>query len=171
MLIRRETEGDLADVREVVTAAFTRADSTADPVEAALLDALRADPDWCPTLSLVAEWNGEVVGHAACSHGRIGRTRALALGPLSVRPDRQRAGVGSALVHSVLGGADALGEPVLVLLGSPAYYGRFGFVAATGLGIEPPVAAWGRHFQVRTLAAYTPALRGRFAYSRPFDDV
>jgi putative acetyltransferase len=51
----------------------------------------------------------------------------IALGPLAVRPDRQQNGVGSALMHAVLGAADALGEPLAALLSNPAYYQRFGF--------------------------------------------
>jgi putative acetyltransferase len=88
---------------------------------------------------------------------------------LSVRPDRQRAGVGSALVHTVLGAADALGETVVVLLGSPAYYRRFGFRPAAELGIVAPVAEWAPHFLARPLSAYHPGVRGEFRYAEPFE--
>jgi putative acetyltransferase len=85
-----------------------------------------------------------------------------------VRPDRQRHGVGAALMHAVLGAADAVGEPVVVLLGDPAYYGRFGFRPAAELGIEPPVAGWAPHFQARPLHAWLPGMGGAFAYADPF---
>jgi putative acetyltransferase len=93
----------------------------------------------------------------------------LALGPLSVRPDRQRQGVGKALVHAVLGAADALGEPLVTLLGSTRYYPRFGFRLAAEYGITPQHPEWEPDFQVRTLTAYDPAVRGEFAYPEPFD--
>ena len=93
----------------------------------------------------------------------------LALGPLTVRPDSQRRGVGSALMHAVLGAADALGEPLVALLGDPAYYSRFGFRLSTGYRILPARPDWRPHFQVRVLTAYQPSVRGMFSYPEPFD--
>jgi putative acetyltransferase len=117
---------------------------------------------------------GEVAGHVVCTRGHIGATPALGLGPISVRPDHQGRGTGSALMHTVLGAADALGEPLVALLGDPAFYRRFGFRASAGYGITPPDPAWGEYFQIRTLAAYVPddpALRGVFVYAEPFSRV
>jgi putative acetyltransferase len=176
MLVRRETPADVAAVRAVTAAAFAGAAYSAPPVEAdgapgeaTLVGWLREDPGWVPELSLVAEdGDGSVVGHVVCTRGSVGEARALGLGPLSVAPHRQRAGVGSALVHAVLGAADALGEPVVVLLGDPAYYARFGFRPAADLGIEAPDPSWGALFQARPLAAWDPSLTGRFTYAAPF---
>ncbi|HWS33730.1 MAG TPA: N-acetyltransferase, partial [Actinoplanes sp.] len=156
--------------RRVTAAAFTRPDAP-DPVEAPLVDRLRADEGWLPALSLVAVDGDEVIGHVVCSRGRVGPAPALGLGPLSVHPGNQRRGVGSALVHAVLGAADALGEPMVVLLGDPGYYARFGFRPAVGHGIDPPVAEWAPYFQVRVLTAYDPAVRGTFTYAEPFNDL
>jgi len=168
MLIRREREADVAAVRAVVVAAFGN-DSGPEPIEAPLLDRLRADTGWLPALSLVAvEADGSVVGHVVCTRGAVAGTPALGLGPLAVRPDHQRQGVGSALVHAVLGAAEALEESVVCLLGDPAYYERFGFRPASELGIGAPEEAWGRYFQARALGT---APRGRFSYARPFDDI
>jgi putative acetyltransferase len=88
-----------------------------------------------------------------------------------VLPKRQGDGVGSALMHAVLGAADALGEPFVVLLGNPSYYRRFGFVAAADHGIAAPNPSWGEYFQVRTLSAWDDSLRGTFTYAPPFDEV
>ncbi|MGW5305645.1 GNAT family N-acetyltransferase [Streptomyces griseoluteus] len=171
MLIRRETPADEPAVRAVTTAAFAGPD-TPDPVEAGLLDRLRTCEVWLPELSVVATGEqGEVVGHVVCTRGHVGAHPVLALGPLSVHPAHQRRGVGLALVHSVLGAADATGEPLVALLGNPAYYSRFGFRASTRYGITPPDPGWGEYFQVRTLTAYTPALRGAFAYPGPFNGL
>ncbi|MFC0543107.1 GNAT family N-acetyltransferase [Kutzneria chonburiensis] len=167
MLIRRETPADIDAIRAVTAAAF--APSTA---EDRLVDELRADPGWLPALSLVAvDSSGAVIGHVLSTRAHVDASPVLGLGPLSVHPDHHRRGVGSALVHAALGAADALSEPLVALLGSPAYYHRFGFVLSDQFGIVPPVPEWQPHFQVRTLAAYTPALRGAFTYAEPFARV
>lgn len=165
MLVRRELPSDVDVIHAVHAEAFDT------PLEADLVTALRKDVGWLPALSLVAEVAGAVVGHVACTRAHIGGLPALGLGPLGVVPDRQRHGVGTALMHTVLGAADALGEPVVVLLGHTGYYPRFGFAPAAALGILPPDPAWGAHFQARPLTAYTPALRGDFVYAAPFRDL
>jgi len=189
VIIRRERPDDVDAIREVHLAAFAKprgrqepvaAEDTGapppDPVEARLVDDLRADAEaWLPPLSLVAVGgDGAIAGHVVCTRGRVdgdaGGAPVLGLGPIGVLPDRQASGVGSALMHAVLGAADALGEPLVALLGDPAYYRWFGFVTATDLGLRPPVEAWGVHFQVRTLTTYDAARHaGRFAYATPFD--
>lgn len=177
MLIRRELPSDAPVVRAVTAAAFATASHSAPsvepdgaPGEATLVGWLREDPDvWIPELSLVAVAGEDVVGHVVCSRADVGGRAALLLGPLSVRPDHQGGGVGSALVHAVLGAADALGEPVVALLGDPAYYGRFGFVPASEVGIESPDPTWGRYFQARTLSTHEPSLRGRLSEPAPFE--
>jgi len=170
VLIRRESERDRADIHAVTAAAFSGPGAADPPAEATLVDELRAGPAWLPRLSLVAVGaTGEVIGHVLCTRGHVERAPVLALGPLSVRPDRQLRGVGSALMHAVLGAADALGEPLVALLGSPAYYRRFGFRLSGEYRIVPPRPEWQPHFQVRALTAYHPGLRGTFAYPEPFE--
>lgn len=126
-------------------------------------------------LSIVALIDGAVAGHVVCSRGSLGDQPSLGLGPLGVRRAAQGRGVGSALMHAVLGAADGLGESAVFLLGSPAYYRRFGFVAASQLGVRAPDPAWGPHFQGRTLAAWSRALPLRpseaFAYARAFEGI
>jgi putative acetyltransferase len=172
MLIQRETSAHPDAIRAVTAAAFARPEEPDRvPVEATLVDELRADDAWLPGLSLVAVDAAGVVGHVLGSRARVESAPVLAIGPLSVHPDHQRRGVGLALMHAVLGAADALDEPLVVLLGDPRYYSRFGFRLAEEYGIVPPVPEWRPYFQVRTLTAFTPALRGRFAYAEPFDRV
>ena len=170
MLIRRESVQDVDAIHAVTVVAFARPDEAHPPAEARLVGELRASPAWLPALSLVAtDAAGDVVGHVVCTRGYVGPAPVLALGPLSVRPDCQRRGVGSALMHAVLGAGDALDEPLVALLGSPAYYIRFGFQLSSELGIAPPKPQWQPHFQVRMLSTYQPGLRGMFAYPEPFD--
>lgn len=173
MLVRREAPSDAAAVRGVHAAAFDAPDGASEPVEVALLDALRRSEAWLPRLSLVAADGRDVVGHVVCTRAQVGEAGhpVLGLGPIGVRPDRQGRGVGTALMHAVLGAADACDEALVGLLGEPAYYRRFGFVAAAGLGVEAPDTSWGDYFQARTLAAHTPGLRGRFRYAAPFAEL
>jgi putative acetyltransferase len=121
MLIRRETARDADVIRAITTAAFApRRPPGQIPPEARLIDELRAGPAWLPALSLVAVTPaGEVIGHVLDTRGHVGQDPVVALGPLAVRPDHQRHGAGSALMHAVLGAADVLGEPLVALLGDP----------------------------------------------------
>jgi putative acetyltransferase len=85
-----------------------------------------------------------------------------------VHPDRQGNGVGSTLMTALATAASAAGEPALVLLGDPAFYGRFGFRPAAEFGIAAPDPAWGAHFQVLALRPDRPPPEGRFTYAAPF---
>ncbi|MDT8911588.1 N-acetyltransferase [Amycolatopsis sp. PS_44_ISF1] len=171
MILRRATDTDAEAIHAVHSAAFHDPAGGGEVAEARLVDELRADADLIPALSLVAERDGVVVGHACCSPGRLGEDQAstVGFGPLGVLPEFQRGGVGSALVHATLAAADALGFAAVVLLGAPDYYSRFGFVLASTLGITPPVPDWAPHFQARTLTAHHPSVRGPFRYSPAFD--
>jgi putative acetyltransferase len=170
MLIRRECSDDVDAIRTVTTRAFDGMPYSSGS-EPRLVDALRSDRAWIPALSLVAEVDRAVVGHVVCTRATVSGRPCLGLGPLSVDLAWQRRGVGSALMHAVLGAADALGEPVVVLLGNPAYYHRFGFKLAAEYGIDPPVPQWASSFQARTLSTYRADLRGPFEYAAPFQDA
>jgi putative acetyltransferase len=172
LLIRRYAAHDRDTVRAIHGKAFDRSDlAGAAPPEVTLLDALIDADDVIAPLSLVAVREDEIVGHVVCSRATVDAHQVAGLGPIAVLPEHQRSGVGLAMVHAVLGAADALELPLVGLLGSPVYYSRYGFVPSAPLGIDPPDPAWGDHFQVRTLAAYRPAITGRFRYAPAFDAV
>jgi putative acetyltransferase len=173
MLIRQETASDLEAIDAVHRAAFRQqAPAGAEPVEIGLVRALRADAGWVNALSLVAEdAAGTVIGHVVCTEGDLAGTPAVGLGPIGVLPDQQGNGAGAALMHAVLAAADALGYPVVILLGHLEYYPRFGFQAAGTLGIHPTDPGWGDHFQARTLSAWSPQLGGLFRYADPFQNL
>ena len=167
MIVRPERRADHGAVARLVTAAFER------PNEALLVERIRASINYVPELALVAEEEGEVVGHVLLSHVglRDGRTRTiLELAPLAVAPGRQRRGVGSALVRAALERAEDRGEPLVAVLGHAAYYPRFGFEPARRHGIEPPAPRIpDALFMVRRLRAYDERYRGRVMLPPAFD--
>lgn len=164
--VRTEAAADLDAVRSVVAAAFG-----AEPVSE-LLDGLRRSTAWLG-LSLVAESAGEVVGHVSLTRGWVDAPRrlveVLVLSPLSVRPDRQRRGIGGALVETALRAAAEHGEPLVFLEGSPRYYPRFGFVPGESLGFSAPsVRIPAPAFQVFPLPSYQAWMRGALVYPDVF---
>jgi len=139
MIIRDETPADEAAIRALIADAF-RTMPYSQQTEHFIVDALRrAD---AMTLSLVAEQDGAVLGHVAFSPATINDAESgwYGLGPLAVFPDHQGEGIGSALVREGLARLKALGAAGCLLVGDPAYYGRFGFRVAEGLRVDgvPP---------------------------------
>ena len=129
------------------------------------MDAIRASDRYVGELSFVAVDGGEVVGHVMLSYVDLEGRDVLQLSPLSVAPDRQGEGIGSALSRKALRLADKRGEPLVVVLGHPTYYPRFGFRPASSLGIEPPDPSMpDEAFMVVPLGAYEPTLRGRVTF-------
>ncbi|TVQ51987.1 MAG: N-acetyltransferase [Rhodobacteraceae bacterium] len=162
MIIRLETSTDAAAIRTVTEAAFAGAEHSAG-TEAAIVEALRGAG--VLTLSLVADDEGACIGHAAFSPVAIGGAegRWFGLGPVSVRADRQRRGVGSALIRIGLERLGAQGAHGCVVLGDPVYYCRFGFVADPAIRLEgvPP-----QHLQRLALTGAAP--QGLVAYHAAF---
>lgn len=162
-LIRDERPGDIAQIAAITTAAFAPIPYSSH-TEARIVDALR--DAGALTVSLVAEEAGDVLGHVAFSPVLIDGADCgwFGLGPVSVRPDRQGAGIGSALIREGLARLNAMSAGGCVLLGDPRYYQRFGFVADPALTYPGgPAAA----FQSIVIAG--PARRGVVAYHAGFD--
>jgi putative acetyltransferase len=169
--IRAERSDDHRAIAGVVEAAFGSA------AEARLVEAIRSSPEFVPDLSLVAECAGRIVGHVMISHAELheggARHRIATLSPLAVAPDFQRRGVGSALVREATARADDRGESVVVLEGSPTYYGRLGFEPSAQYGIHIALPSWAppEAAQVLRLRNYDPSIRGRVVYPPAFDSV
>lgn len=126
MIIRPDTEGDDEAIRQITEAAFA-GQPYSSQTEARIIDRLRSED--ALTLSLVAEEEGEIIGHIAFSPVTIAPFAVgwYGLGPVAVRPDRQGHGTGSALVRRGLDMLRKAGASGCVLAGDPAFYGRFGF--------------------------------------------
>ncbi|MFF0850715.1 GNAT family N-acetyltransferase [Streptomyces sp. NPDC003280] len=160
---RPETAADAEAVREIHLAAF------ATPLEADLVDALRADPARIEGLSLVSTGaDGVPVGHALLTRCHIGDVPALCLGPVAVSPEHQRTGAGSAAVRAALRAAGALGERHVVVLGHPAYYPRFGFTRASAHGIRLTIDVPDEAVMALALDVGSPLPAGTVRYAAPF---
>lgn len=163
MIVRAERAEDNEAIAAVVTAAF------GSPDEARLVEGFRASAGYLPELALVAEEDGEVLGHVMFTLAELADgTKILMLSPLAVRPDRQRTGIGTALVHEGLRLCAERSEPLVIVEGDPRYYSRFGFVAASQLGLERPYEKIPEAaFQAQPLPAYIEQARGRVVYPPP----
>ena len=142
----------------MIVAAFDQA------VEADLVDALRDSGD--AVLSLVADDNGEIVGHVLLSKLQAPE-QCVALGPVSVTPSRQNQGIGSKLIFEGLARAKRDGWRAMFVLGEPEYYKRFGFSAATAEKFETPYPK--PYFMALQLTPHSLGERsGAVIYAPPF---
>ncbi|MFE1292979.1 GNAT family N-acetyltransferase [Streptomyces sp. NPDC058751] len=161
---RRETSADTAEVHAVNAAAFGRAE------EADLVDALRADPAaWLPGLSYVAEDpDGTIAAYALITRCHVDDVPAAALAPVAVRPGMQRRGAGSAVVRAVLEAARERGERLVLVLGHPGYYPRFGFGPAARHGIRAGFDVPSEHLMALVLDDSVPVAPGTIRYPAAF---
>ena len=162
--VRAALPADAADVHGVIAGAF------GDETVAALWEDLAARPR---SASYVGVTDGTIVGHVGLSWGWVdSRDRlvdVIVLSPLSVSPEHQRRGVGSALVSRAIEAADAVGSPVLFLEGDPDYYARLGFEPAAQHGFTPPSPRVPLPaFQCVLLSAYDPSITGGLVYPDAF---
>ena len=133
-IVRLEEQRDREASLEVERAAFGSEE------EPGIVEALRDEEG---SFALVAEEDGAVVGHVQFSRAWVGDARVVALGPISVAPERQGRGFGSALIEAGLDEAGARGEVAVILLGSPEFYPRFGFRPGLDRGLRNPFAGIG----------------------------
>jgi len=168
MRIRVEIAGDEELIDAVVAEAFGQVD------EACLVRELRVDGSFDSRLSLVAEVGDGVVGHVLFSFAAVvdgdHERPVLALAPLSVRSAYQGRGVGSALVLAGIHQARAMGHSMVLVVGEPGYYRRFGFVPAAAFGVLAPFPVPDEAFMMLCLddGARTD-VRGVMRYARAFD--
>lgn len=165
MIIRQEREEDFAKIRAFVKQAFATA-KVSNGEEQDCVDRLRASGNGIPELALVAEEAGEIIGHIMLTRTAIvdgdARYAALLLAPLAVALPYRKQGVGARLVREAFARARDLGHAIVLLVGDPGYYHRFGFVTAADCGIRHGEAIAATNAMV---CALTPAalagVRGR----------
>ncbi|MEU3958630.1 bifunctional class I SAM-dependent methyltransferase/N-acetyltransferase [Streptomyces buecherae] len=161
---RPETAADVDAIREINTAAFPTG------LEAGIVDALRADPAaWIDGLSLLAEApDGTPVAHALLTRCHVDGAPALTLGPCAVLPSAQRTGAGSAAIRAGLDAARARGEGLVLVLGHPEYYPRFGFTPASRFGIRAPFEVPDEAMMALALDPAHPIPTGTIEYPAAF---
>jgi putative acetyltransferase len=146
MNVRPAQPAEMDAILNVVARAFVEEPEVVD-----LVRDLSRDEGYLPHLSLVAEEDGLLVGYVLFTRAHVQsegtEVAILSLAPLAVLPSHQAKGVGSALVHAGLDAARSQGESIVVVLGHPTYYPRFGFRPAQELGLTvphviDPIEAW-----------------------------
>ena len=167
MEIRQERADDYNTVFQVVTEAFSHAEHS-DGNEQELVKALRDTPSFIPELSLVAEEDGKIVGHILFTKITIEEAIELALAPLSVLPAYQRRGIGLALIREGHRIARQLGYDYSIVLGSPAYYPRAGYLPASLYGIEAPFEVRDEYYMAFKLQDDAPQVKGMVKYDPAF---
>ena len=137
--LRPVQPADHSAIAALTTQAFNQAFPNGPGSEARITEDVRAEgAAW---IELVAEIDGEIVGHILFSRMTCDPPRKVAgLGPVSVRPDKQRNGLGGALCAEGLARCRADGAVAAVVLGHPGYYPRFGFTAAAATPLSSPYA-------------------------------
>lgn len=171
--VRPEEAKDFKDIATVTRLAFSNEGEDV----AELVDLIRKSSNYIPELSLVAEVDEKVAGHVMLSYLNLQDNKKLhqvvTLSPLSVLPEMQKKGIGSALIKKAIKKADRLGEPLIVLEGSPKYYSRFGFKSAGDFGVSIDLPSWAspEAAMIYPLTHYRGEIKGHVIYPPAFDKV
>lgn len=167
MIIRKEQAKDYEVIYSVVKAAFEHAEH-ADGNEQDLVKKLRKGKAFIPELSLVAEIDGQVVGHILFTRAEVEHNIVLALAPLSILPEYQKKGIGTALIKEGHRIAKELGYTYSIVLGSEQYYPRLGYLPADTFGIKPPFDVPRENFMACKLSTDIPDIQGVIKYAKEF---
>lgn len=178
--IRLEEPGDYRTVEELTRAAFDNPDridrsKIGCPMEHYMVHRLR-EKDGIRALSFVAERDGRIVGHIIYSRAHIlrpdgSKAAVLNFGPISVWPELQRTGIGSALMEYSIAKARDLGYGAILFFGHPEYYPRFGFTEAVQYGITDCHGDNYPAFMAMELKAdFLKGLTGKFIESDIYND-
>lgn len=173
--IRPEEIVDYSEIAKVNNLAFGQEN------EAKLIEKIRKSDreanrrcHFIPELSLVAELNNKIVGHILFSYIDLVNkktTQVLALAPVAVLPEYQNQGIGSALIKIGLDIAKETTAPMVVVLGDPKFYTRFGFKPAIDYDIQSPFDVPDEYFMVKFLAIDNLGYQGKIKYPPTFQDL
>ncbi len=166
--IRPERAADIDAIRRVNLDAFP------SPAEADLVDRLREKTEGC--ISLVAEQDQLVTGHILFSPVTLKDQntplRMLGLAPMAVLPGFQNQGIGSALVEKGLQVCEERGIEVIIVLGHPNYYPKFGFLPSVRFGLKSEYDVPDEVFMVReTRKGVLDGVQGVFKYDECFNEL
>ena len=154
VVIRQEKPEDYNTVAMLIEDAF-RTERFSDHQEQFLVDRLRKSPTFIPELSMVAELDGDVIGHILLTRININNDensfKSLALAPVSVTPVHQKKGIGATLINAAHLKAKELGFTSIVLLGHETYYPRFGYELTSKYGIKFPFDIPEKYCMVKSL--------------------
>ncbi len=172
-IIRQEKTSDYKTVFDIIEEAFKN-EPYSDHKEQYLVEKLRKSNAFIPELSLVAELDGQVVGHILLTKIKINNknesTDSLALAPISVKPAFQKKGIGGKLIIESHRIAKAMGYQSIVLLGHEKYYPKFGYELASKYGVKIPFNAPDENCMVIELVKNgLQDVGGTVQYSRPFN--
>jgi len=179
--LRQARSEDRDEILKVHEAAFGRA------AEAKLVETLLNDGADIRELSLVAMRDGKIVGHilytevqildeknknlSSMVRGKGGIAYAVALAPLAVLPVHQKQGVGKALANESMRLADERGHGIVIVLGHPEYYPKFGFEPASKFGMSSPFDVADDVFMAKPLSAFNEKICGNVIYHDAFIEV
>ncbi|WP_070972342.1 GNAT family N-acetyltransferase [Vibrio sonorensis] len=167
MLLRTEAPADILVIDQLVKSAFET------EAEAELVMRLRENGNL--TLSLVACTDeGEVIGHVMFSPVTLNgeETSWQGLAPLAVKEEYRNKGIGQKLIEEGFASLREFGYPVCVVVGDPAYYGRFGFESASAYQLDTKWSLPEGIFQVVDLTgANLDGVKGRIGYCPEFDQL
>jgi putative acetyltransferase len=168
--IRHETTNDYLKIRNVNDLAFEQ------PNEGLLIDKLRLNPNFINKLSIVAEFNGRVIGHILFFpikiRGVFKTYDSLALAPMAVLPDFQNKGIGGQLITKGLEVAKELGFKSVIVLGHKDYYPKFGFAPASRWKIKAPFdLPDGVFMAIALVPDGLKNVSGMVEYPKEFDEV
>ena len=167
MFIRKEETKDYETVYSVVKRAFDSAEH-ADGNEHDLVNALRLGEAFITELSLVAVIDGKIVGHIMFTKAKVEDESVLALAPLSVLPEYQKQGIGTALIKEGHRIAKELGYKYSIVLGNEKYYPRAGYLPAVDFGIRPSFDVPSENFMAYRLRENAPNICGILKYAKEF---
>lgn len=165
MLIKSPKDYEI--IYSLVKDAFDSAEHS-DGNEQDLVNALRKGDAFIPELSLVAETDGKIVGHIMFTKAKVAGNTVLVLAPLSVLPEYQRKGIGTALIKEGHKIANELGYEYSVVLGSEKYYPRAGYLPADNFGIKPSFDVPNENFMACKIKEGASEIHGIIKYAEEF---
>ncbi len=166
--IRQENMEDVNEIYHVVQKSFEEA-LYSDHDEHNLVNRLRNSKNYIPELSLVAEYEGKIVGHILFTEIKVGDQTLIALAPLAVIKEMQNKGIGKLLIMEGHNIAAQLGYKGSVVMGHNLYYPKFGYKKASQYGIEAPFDVSDEHFMaVELMEGGLSNVHGVVEYAKEF---